>query len=514
MTEKKLKKGIPLEGGEFPLINVSDIEIVERPTTGDDKKLFFNPRDLDSFTPECMTSLRMSIRADGLQQPPTVRAFRDNGSVFKIELVAGERRYRSLKQIVDEDLPCFDRKLAKPTKFKAEQIVVYRGMFGKVVSQKGEIVQIQILDSDDKPTEEQREVAYKDVRPTSPGSKVYGKIPCMVHMDIDDAHALRLAFGENDKKKSLSTREEIRLVERLQTLGYKVKEIAELLGSNDTWVSQTANFTNDLPKEALACLLRNDMKRHTAVKIMEYSLKDRQRLWKSTVEAEAEETANKLEEARSESESAEDQQLLALSEEKNAKRLGDLTAAGKAKKKADRFAKQADAAKAKKDKAESERGQIKTSHVQAGASAAGLSPRKAKLLVREDIQKLYVDDMECYLEGDEVDPLCGDFVPGSLVDIVRRTAVAILSGQRDPLAIIRSHMVDNGDWELKTRGKKKRRDDDDDEDDGDDDDDEEMEFDPSEEDIDSLDTEFAEEDDDFVPTMNSRRRGPRDDEDY
>ena len=505
-SSAKNSKGIEITGdGRYPLISIDKIEIVERPEDGqEEKKLFFNPRSLSSFTPQEMFELRQSIRTDGLQSPPIVRVTTNEGVPVKVELIAGERRFRSLQYIVENDLPCFEDDLPRPSKFKAGQIVISKGKFGKVVSHK-DVVTIQILDHDNNLTDEQQSYSAEDVYPTMPGSKLYKFIPCKVHYDISDARALRLAFTENDKAKSLSTMEEIALVERLQRADYKVAEIAEMLGSNDTWVSQTANFRNDLPSEAFDCLIKGNMKRHTAVKIMSYKLEDRDSVWQSTVEAEAEDRKSRIEDAQSEAEQAQDEEILALHEKKQALKAGDHATAKKAARKAASASKKSAKALEKKEKAESETGHITTSHVQKGAAKAGVSAKKAKLLPKEEIEQYYVEALEEFLEGDGIDPICQEEVPGDLAAVVRLTALAILSGNRDGLAGIRQHMLDQGEWKLKKKNRKRSDDDDDDDDDDDsdldddDDFDEEEAFDPSDDDLDALDDDgYSDDDDDFV----------------
>src|SRR5690606_17754460 len=115
MTKSKSKKGLPLntsagiaiEGsGKYPLVHLSDIQIVERPQ-GDKtvNKLFYNPRIEYSFDVESLNDLIHSIRVDGLQQAPIVRSIEEEGVVTKVELIAGERRIRSCLYIFENDLP-------------------------------------------------------------------------------------------------------------------------------------------------------------------------------------------------------------------------------------------------------------------------------------------------------------------------------------------------------------------------------------------------------------------------
>lgn len=479
--------------GKYPLVETARIEIVERPEEGEDK-LFFNPREEDSFTPESMTQLRNSIRSDGLQTPPLVRAFTDKDEIVKVELIAGERRLRSIQHIIEFDLPCFDEDAPRQKKYTAGATVVCKGHFANVISHEGEEIVAQILDGDCNPTNEQRTFNVSDVYPTVSGKAFYASIPCRVAYDITDSRALRLAFTENDKAKNLSTKEEIALVERLERRKLKVAEIAELLGTNETWVSQTSNFRKALPEEAFKRLLNGSMKRHVAVNIMGYKPADRKKLFEATLEAEAAETSAAISAAKEEAEIAEDTEMLALSDAEKLAKAGDTTGAKKATRAAKTAATKVTKARDKQARAESEAGQIKTSHIQKGASAAGLSPKKAKMLSKEEIEERYVVGLELALEGGEVDPICGEEIPANLAAIVRLTAMAILAGNRDPLHAIRSYMIEEGDWNVKTADEEDDEetflgDDDDDDDESDDDDG------PSDEDLEALDDEEYEDDD-------------------
>lgn len=510
---KGQSSGIPITGdGKFPVVPVNSIEIVERPKTGEEHlKLYFNPRDISSFTPESMSQLRLSIRSDGLQTPPIVRATTSDKQVVKVELIAGERRLRSVQYIVEHDLPCFDEDCKRPQKYKVDQVVVCKGHFAKVVSH-DEQVTVQILDDDNNLTNEQREFAVEDVYPTVPGSVLYAAIPCRVYYDISDARALRLAFAENDKAKSLSTREEIALVERLGRFGggMKVAEIAELLGTNETWVSQTANFRTALPEEALEKLLDGSMKRHVAVNIMAYKPDDRKKAFEFAVEVESRESAAKIAEAEDEAAQAEDEEILALSDKKKAAKAGDMKGANKAARTASSAATKAEKARKKKERAEAEAGQIKTSHIQKGAAQAGLVPKKAKMLPKEEIEERYISALEGLLDGETTDPICGEEIPGDLVAMVRLTAMGIINGTLDPLCIIRQYMIEQQRWEPQTEDEDGDEDDEELDDDDFDPDDEEMSG-PSDDDLDSLDDDDFDDDDDFAPV---RGRGRYDDDDY
>lgn len=444
MAKKSSKSVESRRSGEkFPHIPFSSIQIVERPEVGQEhNRLFYNPRQLESFTPEAMDELLGSICRDGLQQPLVVRSVDDVH-----ELIAGERRLRTIQRIIKEKRPCYDEDAEQPKAYKSGAIVIYRGNFAKVVSNNGQ-VGIDLLDTELKPTGQKLEVKHEDVYPTVDGSVFYQHVPCRVVKNCSDERALRLAFTDNDKHKPFQIREEILLVERLLKRGLKQGEIKEVLGVNETWVSHTLNFRDQLPKEAFSKLVAGEMTRNVAVHIMSYKPEDREALYKATVKAEEEETQRTLEEQQELIEREEDGADLAEHDEQTAANAGDSVGARKAARKAQAARRNAGKAREKKDRAASEAGTIRQSHVQRGAAQAGITPKKAKILPSAEIASVFVEGLEQYLEGDELDPICGEEIPAASVALMRATAEAIIRGERDPLKVLRSYMVDQGHWTL------------------------------------------------------------------
>lgn len=77
-----------------------------------------------------------------------------------------------------------------------------------------------------------------------------------------------------------------------------------------------------------------------------------------------------------------------------------------------------------------------------------MTPRKKKLLPKEQIEELYVKGMVKASQGGVNDPITGEEIPMDQASIVRRTAKAILDGELDPFAVIRDYNVSNGIWTL------------------------------------------------------------------
>lgn len=436
---------IKITGDEkFQSVPLDSITIVERPKTSDASKvMFFNPRDTASFEKEEMELLAHSIRTEGLQTPPLVRAIGSENRVTKLELIAGERRIRSCRYIVENNLPCYSDTLPRPDRYELNSVVMYKGRFGTVV---GHNQNSCVINFDDDPIGEkgQRHCQLEDVYPTIDGSELFKDISCKVVYNCSDERALRLAFCENDKSKPLTIIEEVALVERLEKMGKKQDEIAELLGTNVTWVSQTSNFRQQLPAGAFEKLAEGKMARHVAVSFLSYSNEDRDSLYQASIEAEKIETEEKILTHRANKEQLEDQEELMQAEASEAETDGDNAKAEKARRKAAVLAQKAEKEAERLNRAKKESGTIKKGHVKQGANKSGIAPKKAKPLDSDDIEEIYVKAMAEFLDGTGIDEETGMPIPAEYAAIVRRTALAILSRNRDPLQPIREYMRDSG----------------------------------------------------------------------
>lgn len=447
MGVNQSEKGIQTLGnGKYQSFAIDSIKIAERPNVGGESEvLFFNPRDLSSFTKDKMDALAHNIRAEGLQQPPIVRVFVDGDSISRVELIAGERRLRSCRFIYDNNLPCFHEDAPRHKEYKSGTQVLHKGRFGTVVEQTGQMVVID-FEPDAHNKAEQKTCDYADVYPTIPGKQLYQQLPCRVIMDCSDERALRLAFSENDKSEPLTIAEEITLVERLEKMGKRQDEIAEILGSNVPWVSQTANFRRQLPEGAFEKLISGHMARHVAVGFLSYAPEDRKSLFEASLQAEKEETEQKIEEHQILKEKLEDEEELHASEAKVAEQKGDLVKAKKERRKASVLAHKASKEAEKVKRAKKEAGTIKQGHVKKGAATTGIMPKKAKPFDNDDIDATFVKGMVPYLDGGGIDEVTGQEVPPELAAIVRRTALAIIHRNRDPLSPIRGYMQSCGKW--------------------------------------------------------------------
>jgi ParB-like chromosome segregation protein Spo0J len=489
-TAKKTpaKKGsLDLFNGEqYPQIVLSSIEVAKRTK----KNIFFNPRQLENFDPVKMAGLLRSIRLDGLLEPVVVAVFTEKGGIKSVLLIAGERRFRSLSKAVEENPPCYDPSIPVPDVYTTNSIVVYTDQFARVSKkQSGDEVEIELLDDNDKPTGHKLKVDASELQPTAPAKKVYTTVACKVYTDPSEERMMRIAVTENQQSEPLTTMEEIVACERLSVLKCKQERISYMLAQNITWVSQTLAFRDQLPPDCFEALMESRMKRNVAVSFLAYDFDKRQKLFENTVLSEEEETARRIKEHREEQEKLEDEAEMLNTDADDAEAAGDEKGARKLRRKSGSKERQATGHSDKADRAESEKGQLKQGHVQKGAAKAGISTRKAKMLPRAEIEKLYVTSLEALTDGETEDPVCGEYIPGDMVALVQLTAQAILKGERDPLSVIRTHQVEQGQWEVDDAGSETAESDEEDDDSDDD------SYEPTANDLGDADDAFGELDD-------------------
>jgi len=447
-TGKKRSRGIQLitEGNGYPKVPLNSIEIVERPPEGQEHtKVFFNPRKLSSFTPESMAELYWSIRTDELLEPLVVRVLGEANNIQSVQLLAGERRLRTLMRLVAENVPCYSSELAVPEKWRANTVVLHEGRFAQVKKHGTDGVEIDLWDDQDQPMGEAVVVPAEELLPTQPASKLYGNVACKVLHNITDERAMRVAMTENQKHRNLTIAEEIEAVERLTRMSLRQQKIAYMLATNITWVSQTSSFREELPEEAFDKLMKGEMSRNVAVNLLGYRRQDRAALYEATVKAEEEETRKKILEHQLAQEQFEDQKEILEDAAEQAESAGDAKAAKQRRKKAQVADKKAHAEAEKRKRAEEGKGVIKQGHIQKAAATTGIQPKKAKVLPRPDIEA-FVATTDKLIGKKTVDPICQEVVPDEALRYVKATAEAILGGQRDPLAVVRTVKVGMGKW--------------------------------------------------------------------
>lgn len=385
--------------GQYPLVPLAAITISERPESGQESEvLFYNPRSIESFTADEMQALMTSIKEDGLQQPPIVRVTtqdgKKSGSIKSVELVAGERRLRSIMKLVESNEDCYDDTVNKMV----------------------------------------------------PARQLFEQLPCKVIYNIGDDQALKIAFLENGQHQPLSTKEEVELVERLLKRDMNLDDISKMLNTNITWVSQTSNFRAELPTVAFDKLINGQLSRNVAVQILSYKPEDRQTAFDKAIAVEAEETTISLKELQETREVAQDNEMLAARAKQKAENSGDFAQVKLEERKQRNFGKVVKAATEKKSKVMAEAGVIRQSHLIKGAKKAKVAPKKAKALVPAMIHECFVELPSTWIEDGHRDSVTDELVPNDVLEIMVHVGRSILRGITDTEKVLREILIRQGIW--------------------------------------------------------------------
>jgi len=399
MAKNKLTSDELFGNEKYPFVPVELISIVERPEEGQESnQLFFNPREPESFDEDSMEELYNSVVEDGLQNPIIVRAITDDeGYISDIQLIAGERRFRTYLRCLKEDVDAYNMVTGR------------------------------------------KEAA----------SKHLNVIPCVVHLDITDSKALKLAFTENSNSKPLTVKEEISLIHRLRKGNRTQKEVADLLGSNITLVCQLERFEEELPPQAFEDLLAERITKYVAVIVLAYPAEKREAVYNKgfkEAQKEFEETLKNLDKNLEDLEQGKEvaDAVQELSPDDEMKKV--------AKKKSKNLDKQIEKTKQKKEKVAKKGVKIKSSHIERGAQVGGVDGqirRKSdRIASKKLIQSNYVEMVERWIDEEKIDPLTKEPFPIEDLQIVVLTAQAILRGDADPSKALRDYYISIDKWEM------------------------------------------------------------------
>lgn len=419
-------------------ILLSSIKVADR----DSGQLFFNPRHSDAFSREFLSDLYNSIRIDGLLESPVVREYEDG-----YQLIAGERRYRTICNLVKDDVPCYSRSLPRPKKWNNGAVVIHHSQLACFVEYiDSQNCEIQYYDDNEK-LGDFVTVPVAELRPTAPASKVYHTLRCTVIPDCDDDWAIRIAMAENQNQMPLTMAEEIALCERLEKLGKKQQEICRLVGRDATWVCHTLNFRKQLPQEAFDCLIENKMVRNVAVQFFKYPEEFRANLLKMAESLASKEKASMCQEIQEELNELQDLEELHADMAVNAP---DSQTAKFHAKKSKSAASASKKTRKKKEHLEESQGCIQQGHIENAAAELGLKPKTPKCLSRKDIEKFYVTGINKILKnsksGKIFDPVFEEEIQPLYLAVAQGVAQGILDGDRDPLLVLRNIFMDQGVW--------------------------------------------------------------------
>jgi hypothetical protein len=104
-------------------------------------------------------------------------------------------------------------------------------------------------------------------------------------------------------------------------------------------------------------------------------------------------------------------------------------------------------AEEKLDKTQEAAGKLGQRHFEAATGKLNVTPRTPKMLGKAHIQQYFVNMVDQWIENGKKDPVYREVIPSEHLKLIKSTAEAILSGERDPSKIVREFMVAEGLWE-------------------------------------------------------------------
>lgn len=198
----------------FEWFDPKTIRIVGDSAIKSKSAIFRNPRTYTNpgFSAEKMADLRKAIARDGLKQPLEVRIVGGD----KIELVAGERRLRSILELIRTKIPCYNTNTKK----------------------------------------------------MEPANNVYAEVCCRVIDAADDKDAIRQSVLENLLHEHLTDYELLLQCKRMEEVGYSRTEQAETFDKSEAWISQSHSLLNS-NKRILACMEKGLLGRTQALRFLQ-----------------------------------------------------------------------------------------------------------------------------------------------------------------------------------------------------------------------------------------------------
>jgi ParB-like chromosome segregation protein Spo0J len=265
-TEFDLPEGCEvLEGTNFCLI---PFDLLALPDQVEYKgKCFTNPRNIteksfaDQTDQKTAKDLQDSIATHTLLNPLVCRFVEDKNGDPKVVVIGGERRYRAIYKLRDEN------------------VFVSTG-------------KIQVVSHDGSWTCEKK-----------PARVVYHKVPCQLFFCQTDKEAITLAWAENKNRKNLTDGVEIAQVKVFREKNLADLFIQETIQRDWEWLKTTDALINGLDEETYDSLINDKITRDCAIELLKQNEGDRKKILKKVsviaqkrVEEAEEEVLNIIEE--------------------------------------------------------------------------------------------------------------------------------------------------------------------------------------------------------------------------
>jgi len=357
---------------------------------------FTNPRHIlttdkpKGFSKEEMAELREAIRTEGLENPLLLRLIEiDNEKV--LQLVSGERRYRSISKLCGDKADCYDPATSKMQ--KAEKLY-----------------------------------EYIDVR--------------INHMD--DKAAFKHAFSGNDKAIGIGEGATVALIREYRSAGWNDHEIMDATGKSITWLKDS-DVLIGLDDQTFSALTNEQINRSAALELAKIEdVTERLDVLETARNFASNRLAKMKKKLEKEVASAENKVELAESEAAEAEFNNDTEAQAEAEDKAEKLQTKAD----RKKKEASEIGddpRVTNKDLQQARKKPGANPGNGtgdsqQALTKSKIEKFWFEPCAALIKNDGNDEN-GDLVEVDLEDayLVKLLCESIDKGERDIFKILKSH---------------------------------------------------------------------------
>jgi hypothetical protein len=195
-------------GDGFYRVSINSIVVENISPDESDTLKFYNPRVIDAKDMEVeglsedeISIIKESIRSNGLMTPLIGRfkTVECNGaSKTVVSIINGHRRYQAIKQLVDQNIPCYDPK----------------------------------------------------TKQTVPASELYSSVHFKIFDVLDDMECYLLSFEEDKTKVKFNSGTEARFVQHCRSKFIPEAEILRMTGNSSVWLQDTFNLLDSLANDA------------------------------------------------------------------------------------------------------------------------------------------------------------------------------------------------------------------------------------------------------------------------
>lgn len=195
-------------------------------------KGFTNPRNITEASAashidaKCAKDLRDSIINHGLLTPLAVRFVTDKYGKPKFMVIGGERRFRTISKLIDDNTPVSTGK-------------------DLIVHPDGELCSTQ-----------------------NNAKIVFNKVPCQVYFCRSDQEAYAISWAENKNRQPLTDGVEVAEVQSFRRKGYNDLFITGTLQREYNWLQITDKLLKNLDEDTLSDLLNDRIARDAAIKLL------------------------------------------------------------------------------------------------------------------------------------------------------------------------------------------------------------------------------------------------------